>query len=263
MRAATIVSRRTFPAFHWWRTLFFLIPAIGVYTAVLGTISVGAGLVGAQRLAHGCARLWAWLILATTGVNVTVRGMERVVPGRPYLFISNHQSIYDIPVIFWYVPFQLRIIAKESLGSFPFIGWHLRRTGHVLVRRDNPGPQVFKQLGEMMRHGTSLIVFPEGTRSADGRLGRFRTGIFRLAIESGYTVVPIAVRGTRHVMTKGYVMTCPGEVELDVFDPIATDGLQLDEARALADRVQSVVAGALGQQPAIANGAHPARRDGR
>lgn len=243
------------PPFHWWRTVFFLIPTIGVYTSVLGTISVIAGFAGAQRLAHGCARLWAWSILATTGVNVTVRGMERVERGRPYLFVANHQSFYDIPVIFWYVPFQLRIIAKESLGSFPFIGWHLRRTGHVLVRRDNPGPQVFRQLGELMRTGTSLIVFPEGTRSPDGRVGRFRTGIFRLAIESGYTVVPLAIRGTRPVMPKNRLMTCPGDVEVDVFDPVPTASTGIAEARALADRVQAVVQAGVGQPPAPARGA--------
>jgi 1-acyl-sn-glycerol-3-phosphate acyltransferase len=237
------------PSFHWWRTVFFLIPTIGVYTTMLGAISVTAGVFGGQRVAHGCARLWAWLILATTGVNVTVRGMSRVERGRPYLFIANHQSFYDIPVIFWYVPFELRIIAKESLGSFPFIGWHLRRTGHVLVRRDNPGPQVFTQLGEMMKTGTSLVVFPAGTRSPDGRVGRFRTGIFRLAIESGYTIVPLAIRGTRAVMPKNRLMTCPADVEVDVFDPIPTGAMPLEQARALADRVQAVVEAGIGQAP--------------
>ena len=212
-----------------------------MYTAVLGTISVIAGLAGADRLAHGCARTWAWLILATTGVNVSVRGLERVPRGQPFLFISNHQSFYDIPTIFWYMPFDLRIIAKESLGTFPFIGWHLRRTGHVLVRRDNPGPQVFKQLGQLTRQHRSLIVFPEGTRSSDGRVGRFRTGIFRLAIESGYAIVPVAVRGTRHVMPKNALTTGPGWVTLEMFDPIPTADLPLEDARRLADRVQAIV----------------------
>jgi 1-acyl-sn-glycerol-3-phosphate acyltransferase len=236
-----VAALRPLPAFHWWRTVFFLIPTIGVYTAVLGAVSVTAGILGAQRLAHGCARLWAWLILATTGVNVTVRGMDRVTRGQAFLFVANHQSFYDIPVLFWYVPFQLRIIAKQSLGTFPFIGWHLRRTGHVLVRRDNPGPQVFRQLGEMMKAGTSLIVFPEGTRSPDGTVHRFRTGIFRLAIESGYTIVPVAVRGTRPIMPKHRLMTCPGDVWVQVFDPIPTGGTTVDQARPLADRVQSIV----------------------
>ena len=247
------------PPFHWWRTVFFLIPTIGVYTSVRGTVSLIAGLAGAQRLAHGCARTWAWAILATTGVNVTRRGVDRVERNRPYLFVANHQSIYDIPVIFWYLPFQLRIIAKESLGSFPFIGWHLRRTGHVLVRRDNPGSQVFKQLGRMMRTGTSLIVFPEGTRSADGRVGRFRTGIFRLAIESGYTVVPVAIRGTRPVMPKGRLMVCPGEVEVDVFDPVPTTSMGAEAARALADHVQAIVEAGVAQSAAavVSGGRHP------
>jgi 1-acyl-sn-glycerol-3-phosphate acyltransferase len=243
---------------HWLRTIFWLIPTIGVYTSVLGTISVIAGILGADRVAHGCARTWAWLILATTGNNVRVRGLERVPRGQPFLFLSNHQSIYDIPVIFWYIPFDLRIIAKESLGTFPFIGWHLRRTGHVLVRRDNPGPQVFKQLGQMMKQRRSLIVFPEGTRSADGRVGRFRTGIFRLAIESGYTIVPVAVRGTKYVMPKSVLTTSPGWVSLEMFDPIPTSEMSLDDARALADRVQTIVtAGVAAANARVVSGEDP------
>ena len=88
--------------------------------------------------AHWCARAWAWLILATTGVEVRVQGLERVRRGETYVFISNHQSIYDIPVIFASLPFQLRIIAKESLGRFPFLGWHLIRAGHLLVDCRSP-----------------------------------------------------------------------------------------------------------------------------
>jgi 1-acyl-sn-glycerol-3-phosphate acyltransferase len=100
---------------------------------------------------------------------------------------------------------------------------------------------VFRQLGEMMKSATSLIVFPEGTRSPDGRVRRFRTGIFRLAIESGYTIVPVAVRGTRPVMPKGRLMTCPGDVWMEVFDPIPTGGMAVEEARGLASRVQQIV----------------------
>ena len=114
------------PPFHWWRTVFFLIPAISIYTIVLGTLSILSTFVDSKgHAAHWCARAWSWLILATTGVDVSVTGLERVKPGETYIFISNHQSIYDIPVIFASLPFQLRIIAKESLGRFPFLGWHL------------------------------------------------------------------------------------------------------------------------------------------
>ena len=93
----------------------------------------------AGYFAHWCARTWSRLILATTGVR---RRRARASSGssrdRTYVFVSNHQSIYDIPIIFWSLPYQLRIIAKESLGRFPFLGWHLRRTGHMLVDRRHP-----------------------------------------------------------------------------------------------------------------------------
>lgn len=240
------MGSRVLPSFHWWRTVFFLIPTIGVYTAILGSVSVASGLLGVPgQFAHGCARLWSWLILATTGVDVTVKGLERVPPGRPYVFLSNHQSIYDIPVLFWHLPFDLRIIAKESLGRFPFIGWHLARTGHVLVDRASPGTSAFRQVGELMGAKRSLIVFPEGTRSADGRVGGFRSGIFRLAIESGLPVVPVALRGSRHVMHKGHLTTRPGHVSVEVFSPISTEGLTKDAAKTLAEQVRDVVAAAV------------------
>jgi 1-acyl-sn-glycerol-3-phosphate acyltransferase len=131
----------TIPPFHWWRTVFFLIPAIGVYTIVLGTISLLSTLVDRRGYtAHGCARIWARLILITTGVRVTRQG-ELPPVGTSYVFASNHQSIYDIPVILWTLPNQLRIIAKASLGSFPFLGWHLRLSGHLLVDRENRAPR--------------------------------------------------------------------------------------------------------------------------
>jgi 1-acyl-sn-glycerol-3-phosphate acyltransferase len=105
----------TIPPFHWWRTVFFLIPAIAVYTIVLGTLSIASSFVQPSGFfAHRCARAWSWLILETTGVDVDVRGLQRLTPGTTYIFISNHQSIYDIPIIFWNVPWQLRIIAKAS-----------------------------------------------------------------------------------------------------------------------------------------------------
>ena len=229
------------PPFHWWRTVFFLIPAIAVYTIVLGTISLLSTLMDRRGYtAHRCARAWAWLILRTTGVRVTVRGAVPAT-GTSYVFASNHQSIYDIPVIFDTLPNQLRIIAKASLGNFPFLGWHLRLAGHLLVDRDNPGAAIFKKMQRMIGQGASLIIFPEGTRSRDGRVARFKGGVFLLAIESQLPVVPISVAGTRHVMLKGRLMTCPGDVTITVHEPISTIGMTREDARALAARVQAVV----------------------
>ena len=237
------------PPFHWWRTVFFLIPAISVYTAVLGTLSLGSSLLDRRgHFAHACARLWSWLILATTGVSVDVRGLERLEAGRTYIFVANHQSIYDIPVVFASLPYQLRIIAKESLGAFPFLGWHLRRTGHLLVDRRHPDRAgILKRWKALVGQGLSLIIFPEGTRSENGRVGIFKAGSFLLAIEAGLPIVPLSVDGTRRVMRKGRLMTCPGHVTLVVHAPIETASLNVSDARSLARRVREIVSSATTQ----------------
>ena len=232
------------PPFHWWRTVFYLIPVIGLYTIVLGTLSLTSSLFQKNgHFAHWCARTWSRLILATTGVKVNVVGLDRLEPGRTYVFVSNNQSIYDIPILFWSLPYQLRIIAKESLGNFPFLGWHLRRTGHMLVDRSRPDrSKIFDWASKLTANGLSLIVFPEGTRSADGRVARFKGGSFYLALEAGLPIVPLSVVGSRHVMLKGRLATYPGGVRLVVHEPIATGGLAGADAKAFGERVRQVVA---------------------
>jgi 1-acyl-sn-glycerol-3-phosphate acyltransferase len=166
-----------------------------------------------------------------------------------HVFAANHQSIYDIPVIFASLPYQLRIIAKDSLGSFPFLGWHLARTGHLLVDRRKPDPRsVFAWANGLTARGLSLIVFPEGTRSATGYLSPFKGGSLYPAVQAGLPVVPISVAGSRHVMRKGRLMTCPGEVELTIHEPIPTVAAaepNIREVRALASRVRAII------QPAV------------
>ena len=231
------------PPRDWWLTVFFLIPAITVYTVVLGLVSLASTLVDRRgHAAHRCARAWARLILATTRVTVRLQGAALPPAGSSCVFVANHQSIYDIPVVLAAIPFQLRIIAKASLGQWPFLGWHLRRAGHVLVDRAKPGASVMKKLRRMVRQGASLIAFPEGTRSADGRVGRFKAGVFLLAIENGLDIVPLSIAGSRDVMRKGRLMTRPGVVDVTVYPAIPTAGLSRGDVRALASRVREVVA---------------------
>jgi 1-acyl-sn-glycerol-3-phosphate acyltransferase len=232
------------PPYHWWRTVFFLIPSIAVYTIALGTLSLASSLLERHgHFAHWCARTWSRLILVTTGVRVDVSGLDRLEPGRTYVFVSNHQSIYDIPILFWSLPYQLRIIAKESLGSVPFLGWHLRRTGHMLVDRRHPDrSRIFGWASRLTSSGLSLIVFPEGTRSRDGRVGRFKGGGFLLALQAGLPVVPLSIIGSRHVMLKGRLATYPGAVRLVVHDPIDTGDLSGLDPKEFGERVRRVIA---------------------
>src|SRR5262245_21054895 len=232
---------------HWWRTVFFLIPAISLYTIVLGTISVLSTLFDRSGdFGHACARAWSRLILRTTGVTVRVDGLDRLDPARSYVFAANHQSIYDIPIVFASLPFQLRIMAKASLGRIPFMGWHLQRTGHVLVDRSRPGASTVKKMARLVAEGHSLIVFPEGTRSTDGAVAPFKGGSFVIALDAKLPIVPLTIVGSRHVMRKGELMVRPGSVSLVVHDPIETAGGGRDRARDLAANTRGVVAAAAG-----------------
>jgi len=230
---------------HWWRTVFFLIPAISLYTIVLGTASLLSTLFDRSgNFGHRCARAWSWLILKTTGVRAAVEGLERLDRSRSYVFVANHQSFYDIPILFSSLPFQLRILSKDSVGRIPFLGWHLSRTGHVLVDRSKPGAGVVKKMARLVAAGHSLIVFPEGTRSTDGSVARFKGGSFLIALEAGLPVVPISIQGSRHVMFRGRLMVCPGTVTVTVHAPIETAGVPRDAVREFSTRVHAVVASA-------------------
>lgn len=232
--------------FRWWWTALVLVPTIAAYTIVLGTASLLSGLIDGRGIwPHRCAQLWARLILITSGVRIDRRGRPLPAAGESCIFVANHSSIYDVPILFTALPRQLRIMAKAALGYVPFIGWHLRRGGHVLVNRTNPGAGIFKRMQRMARSGASLVVFPEGSRTIDGAVQRFKGGIFLLAIENGLPVVPVSVSGSRIVMPKGRFMVCPATVDVTVHAAIPTRGLSRDDARALAERVRGIVGSAV------------------
>jgi 1-acyl-sn-glycerol-3-phosphate acyltransferase len=238
------------PPYHWWRTVFFLIPAITLYTIVLGTASIVSSLFDRRGyFAHRCARAWSWLILKTTGVRVKVEGLERLTPGKTYVFVSNHQSIYDTPVLFASLPYQLRIIAKESLARFPVLGWHLKRGRHLFVDRRHPDRAgILGRWRSLISEGLSLMIFAEGTRSADGHVARFRAGSFLLAIEAGLPIVPLAVIGTRRVMPKGRLQTEPASVGLVIHDPIPAPLIAaptVRDAKRWATEVHDIVSAAV------------------
>jgi 1-acyl-sn-glycerol-3-phosphate acyltransferase len=241
------------PPYHWWRTVFYLIPAITVYTIVLGAASIVSSLVDHRgRFAHGCARAWSWLILKTTGVEVTVEGLARLTPATTYIFVANHQSLYDTPVVFSSLPYQLRIIAKESLARFPVLGWHLKRGGHLFVDRRDPDRRDLSG-GALVRTGCRSSCTPKA-RAA----GRPRGGFKKAASscdQAGLPIVPLAIIGTRGVMPKGRLRTEPGKVTLVIHDPIqpvAVAEPTVHDAKELAARVQEIVAAAVRR----AGGAH-------
>ena len=233
------------PPLHWWRTAFVLVPLVALYTVVCGTMSLVAGLFdGSGRQAHRVAQLWAGLILRTSGVRI-VRTGALPPEHQSSVFVANHSSFFDVPILFDALPRQLRLMAKAALGYVPFVGWHLMRSGHLLVNRSNPGAGIFKRMQRMARAEASLMVFPEASRTMDGTVRKFKGGIFLLAIENGLPIVPVTVSGSRRVMPKGRFMVTPATVTVTIHPQIPTKGLRREDARALAEQAQSVVASAV------------------
>jgi len=215
------------------------------YTAVCGTLSLFASLFDdTGRWQHACARLWSWLILTTSGIRTRVEGVENLNPTETAIYCANHQSAMDIPILFVNLPVQFRFVAKRSLFRMPFMGWHLTRSGHIPVDRGRPRGAVksLDAAAEKIRAGSSVILFPEGHRSRNGKMGPFKTGSFYLAIQAGVPVVPITLNGTRAVLKPDTYHVRPGRTEMIVHPAIPTRGLTVRDVDALSEKVRGQIA---------------------
>jgi 1-acyl-sn-glycerol-3-phosphate acyltransferase len=227
------------------RSLLFTNLLIYFYTAVCGTVSLLASLFDSQgRWQHACARTWSWLILKTSGIRVRVEGLEHVHPGEPTIYCVNHQSAMDIPVLFVNLPVQFRFVAKRSLFNLPFMGSHLRRSGHIPVDRDHPQQAMksMKKVAQEIREGKSVLLFPEGHRSRNGQLLPFKAGSFYIAILAGVPIVPITINGTPYVLKPDTYHVRAGQTEMIVHPPISTKGLTLHDVDLLSQKVRDAIA---------------------
>jgi len=226
------------------RVFVVTIPAIYLFTIFMGTLSLALSLVDrGGRAQHGCARFWSRGLLFLSRVRVRVRGLEHIAAGETYVFTANHASYMDIPVIFGYLPANFRIMAKASLFHIPFLGWHLKRSGHMPVAQKNPR-RAARSLLEAAGHvakGTPVFVFPEGGRSADGQVSEFKPGTFLIAIKSGKPVLPVTLNGVRAVLPMHSWGLSPGDVEMVLHAPIPTAGMHTDSAPALAQQVRAAI----------------------
>ena len=189
------------------------------------------------RFAKARARNLAHLL----GVEVSVRGAEHLASGGPFVLTPNHQSHLDILALLGFLPGRTRFAAKREMWRHPVVGGVLDTLDMVPIERDRPEVAI-EALARTDGTAGSLVVFPEGTRSRDGRLREFKKGAFVLAIHAGLPVVPVVCRGTRRLMPRGSQLTVvPGQVEIVVEEPIATVGLAYDDRDALAAQVRAVI----------------------
>jgi 1-acyl-sn-glycerol-3-phosphate acyltransferase len=189
------------------------------------------------------ARLWSRAVLAFAGVKVTVEWRGRLAKEQTYVFMANHLSTVDIWALYVALPVRVRMIAKKQLGAIPLLGWGMRAGRFIFIDRVNAiaARRSIDEAQRRIRGGDSVLIFPEGTRSRDGRLGAFKKGGFHLAIDSGVPVVPIALQGTRACMPRSSLLLRSGHVHVTFGEPVPTTGLTETDRHALLERVRTSI----------------------
>ena len=216
--------------------------------AVLAVIAGAIDRTGDSVLA--LARIWSRGLLATARVKITIHQEAPLDPAQPYVFMANHVSSVDIWALFAAVPVNFRFIAKKQLGKIPIFGWAMAAGRFIFIDRQNPAAsrRSIERAAERIRTGSSVAIFPEGTRSQDGLLAPFKKGGFHLAAESRVPIVPIGIRGAREIMPRGSFLLRRGHVEIYIGAAIPSDAIVGTDRATLVADVRAKI-GALCGQP--------------
>jgi 1-acyl-sn-glycerol-3-phosphate acyltransferase len=225
------------------RTAFIFVWVV-LTTAFFSVIAIIASLFSRTGdFVHLIARIWARSILMASRVHVRVDGLSNIEPDKSYIYMANHQSNFDIPVLLGYLPVQFRWLAKAELFKIPMFGRAMLGAGYVKIDRFNQ-QSAFESISEAaqkMKNGVSVMIFPEGTRSKDGRIRPFKKGGFVMAVDSGVPIVPVIIRGTWPIMAKSSLRINRGDVEMEIAGPIDTIGYTRETKEELMDAVRSVI----------------------
>jgi 1-acyl-sn-glycerol-3-phosphate acyltransferase len=226
--------------------LVVLITAFLAFLGILSCLVVPSG-DGVISL----ARLWARVLLSISRVRVVIEGGENIATDGPFVFLSNHQSLFDILAAVRAIPVPFRVLAKRELFYIPVFGWVLRLSGFVAIDRRNREKAIrsLEKAAQRIRRGQSLLIYAEGTRSPDGSLLPFKKGGFILAIRAGVPVIPMTILGSREVLPKGSLRICPGIITVKLGDPIDPRQFRVEEKEALMARVRSAMEAALESGP--------------
>lgn len=222
------------------------VPVIVFATGVLASLSVAGSLFdGTGRFQHSCARNWGRFICWVSRVKVDVQGAHRLDSQGGYVFTANHLSMFDHWAFLSKLPFQFRFAAKASLFKIPFLGWHLRRAGNLLVDRSNHRLTVraFKESADRIRRGISFVIYPEGGRTL-GEMAPFKRGSFLLPFHAEAPIVPVTILGAHKRLKRGSVLLRPGKMHLIIHPPIFPDQYRSMTLSALAEHVQGIIAAA-------------------
>jgi 1-acyl-sn-glycerol-3-phosphate acyltransferase len=229
-----------------WLSYLLLVPLVGLATAAFGCVSLLCGLWDKSgRQQHAIARVWARTLLLISFSPVRIIGREKLHEHETAVYASNHLSYMDTPVLFAYLPFQFRILAKQSLWKTPFIGWYLNHSGQVPVDMKSPRSLIasLNRGVTTLKHGLPLVLFPEGGRAATGQLQTMMSGCAYMAIKAQVPLIPLTLIGTYELLPIHVYSLHPRPLLVVVGDPISTTGLNPRDADAITQRLyESILA---------------------
>jgi len=228
------------PLYH---TLRFWVLIISL-SIILGTVATLLGVLDRSgNQSHKVAALWSRLICRWNGIKVEVSGKENILVDQPQIFIANHQGYYDIFTLAGYLTVQLRWVSKAVLFRVPFMGWAMRAAGYIPVERNNrkQSYQAFLNTLEAIKEGSSVVIFPEGTRSEDGNIGIFKKGSQLLAQRAKVPMVPVAIIGTRDIIRKGSMLFHPGTVRIIISPCIALEEKDAKKGDEILQEIRNMI----------------------
>jgi 1-acyl-sn-glycerol-3-phosphate acyltransferase len=217
--------------------ILLLAPGAIVWAVVSGNPSL------LYRLARFCIRASGWI----GGVTVSVSGAEKIVPGKTYVFLSNHQSNCDGPVLCHAIPRDWAALIKKEIMRLPVLAQVLKQVQFVPIERMNPKKaHTGIELGvSLLKQGKSFVAFPEGTRSRNGRLGEFKKGVFIMALKAQAPIIPVTIVDSSRVQAPGQYGIRPGRIRVVLHDPIVTEGMQFEDRNRLIEQTKAAIASAL------------------
>ena len=231
------------------RTLFIIFWTV-ILTGFFAVIIILTSLVSTDgETPHKVARIWAKCILAASNIKVTVKGLSNLNRTGSYIYMPNHVSNFDIPVLQAYLPVQFRWLAKAELFKIPIFGYAMKRAGYISINRFDrkSAIQSLNKAAEIIKNGTSVIIFPEGTRSQNQNIQSFKKGGFVLAVDSGVPIIPVIIHGTWKIMQKKQILVRPGNVVLEIKKPIKTLNYTRKTKDDLMEKVRNIVMDSYGK----------------
>jgi 1-acyl-sn-glycerol-3-phosphate acyltransferase len=214
-----------------------------VATGIIGPMVILVSLVTSGGPAYRLERWWAWWVSKSMGLSFSLRGRDKVAPGASYIITPNHQSNADILALVRILPPRFRWVIKKELTKIPVFGWALSGTGAIAIDRSDPkqSVQTLQEATDKLKGSWSVLIYPEGTRTPNGRLLPFKKGAFMMAVQTGIPILPVTSNGAFKVLPKKTVWFRPGHITVTIGDPIVTAGLTEKDVPDLMERTRAAI----------------------